>query len=81
MWGWVKDECRYLWSTFHSSEVIIWARAQYILLVVYEALQQIDISAFISDHRLLQIYIFINALMSEWLRRRNAEYNPDGSIR
>jgi hypothetical protein len=81
MWQWIKDEARYLHNTFHSSEVILWARAQYVLLIVYTALQQVDLSALISDHRLLQIYIFANALISESLRRRNAEYNPDGSIK
>jgi hypothetical protein len=81
MWQRVKDELSYLHSTFHSSEVIWWARTQYILLAVYEALQTVDLSAIISDHRLLQIYIFANALASELLRRRGAEYNSDGSMR
>lgn len=81
MWGWIKQEWSYLYGTFHSSETIWWARAQYVFLAVFEALQQIDISAFISDHRLLQCYIFVNAIATEFLRRRNAEYDPDGSIR
>lgn len=81
MWQRVKDEFAYLHGTFHSSEVILWARAQYILLIVYEALQQVDLSLLISDHRLLQGYIFANALISESLRRRNAEYNDDGSLK
>ena len=81
MWQRVKDEASYLHSTFHSSEVIWWARAQYVLLIVYTALQQVDLSAIISDHRLLQFYIFTNAIISESLRRRGAEYNSDGSIR
>ncbi len=81
MWSWIKQEYRYLHSTFHSSEVILWARVQYVLLALYTALQYVDLSQFISDHRLLQIYIFVNALTSELLRRRNAEYDPDGSMR
>lgn len=81
MWTWVKSELSYLHSTFHSSEVILWARAQYVLLAVFTALQSVDISALISDRHILQGYIFANALISEFLRRRNAEYNPDGSIK
>lgn len=81
MWQWIKDEAKLFWNTFHSSEVIIWARAQYILLAVFEALQMVDVSAFISDHRMLQCYIFANGVISELLRRRNAEYNSDGSMR
>jgi hypothetical protein len=79
--AWIKQEYAYIHSTFHSSEVILWARAQYVLLAVYTALQQVDLSAIISDHRLLQFYIFANALVSEFLRRRNAEYHEDGSIK
>jgi len=81
MWQRIKAELGYLHSTFHSSELIWWARAQYVVLIVYTALQSVDLSEIISDHRLLQCYIFVNALISESLRRRNAEYNPDGSIR
>lgn len=81
MWTWIKQEYAYLHGTFHSSEVILWARAQYILLAVYTALQMVDLSALISDRKLLQGYIFANALISELLRRRNAEYNENGSIR
>jgi len=81
MWQWIKDEYAYLHGTFHDSEVILWARAQYILLALYTALQSVDVSQIVSDRHLLQGYIFTNALVSELLRRRKAEYNPDGTLK
>lgn len=75
MWQWIKNEVDYLGG------LIVWARLQYILLIVYTALQQVDLSLFISDQHLLQGYIFINAITSECLRRHNAEYDDSGSIK
>jgi hypothetical protein len=79
--SWLKEKVRYLHGTFHSSEVIWWARIQFVLLVVYQALQVVDLSLFISDHRLFQAYLFVNALVSEYLRRRNATYDENGNIK
>lgn len=62
------------YASFHDSEVILWARLQYVLLAIYTALQSVDVSEFISDHRMLQCYIFANALLTEFLRRRRAEF-------
>lgn len=61
-------------DTFHGSDTIVWARAQFLILgaSAYTAVQGVDMSMFISDKHQLQIYIFANALITELLRRRNA---------
>jgi hypothetical protein len=62
------------WRSFHDSEVILWARLQFLLLALYTALQSVDMSQVISDGHLLQGYMFTNAFVTELLRRRNAEW-------
>lgn len=61
-------------GSFHGSETIIWARCQFLFFCLYTAAQSVDISAFISDHRLLQVYILVNGFLAEALRRRRAEW-------
>lgn len=74
MWEFVKQEWDYFHGSFHGSDTIVWARAQFLLLAAsgYTAVQGVDMSVFISDKHQLQIYIFANALITEMLRRRNA---------
>lgn len=64
-------------ESFHDSEVILWARAQYIFFLVYTGLQVMDVSIFISDKRLLQGYMFMNAIITEATRRRRAEWTGE----
>jgi hypothetical protein len=61
-------------ATFHDSEVILWARIQWIFLAVYTGMQTMDMSAFISDQKLLQLYIGVNAAMTEMLRRNREDW-------
>lgn len=70
---------KYIWfhATFHDSEVILWARVQYLFGLIYAGMQVMDMSLFISDKKLLQLYFFANAMVTEGLRRRNAEWNKD----
>lgn len=74
----IGEQVRGMWGrfheSFHDSEVIVWARLQYVLLGLYTALQSVDMTAFISDHRTLQAYIFINAFATEMLRRRREPF-------
>lgn len=74
----MKQTVRGWWAKFHasfrSSETILWARAQFVLFAVYTALQQVDMTAFISDHRLLQGYILANGIIAELLRRRREDW-------
>lgn len=72
MWQHTQDWWWKFHDSFHGSDTIVWARAQLMLGCAYTAMQGVDISAFVSDHRLLQCYIFANALATEMLRRRNA---------
>lgn len=74
MWQWGKDKVLYLHSTFHDSEVILWARIQWIFLAVYTGTQTMDMSAFISDQKLLQLYIGVNAAVTELLRRNREDW-------
>lgn len=74
MWEFIKGRWIYFHATFHGSDTIVWARAQFLFLAAstYTATQGVDMSVFISDKHQLQIYIFANALITEMLRRRNA---------
>ena len=64
-------------ATFHDSEVLLWARSQYLMLALYQGLQAIDISVFISDRHILQGYIFANAVITEMLRRSREDWKHD----
>lgn len=61
-------------ASFHDSEVILWARSQYLMLAIYTAMQSVDMSSIISDRHLLQGYIFANALVTELLRRNREDW-------
>jgi hypothetical protein len=68
------NKLREFHASFHDSEVILWARSQYLMLAIYTALQSVDMSAIISDRHLLQGYIFANAMVTELLRRSREEW-------
>lgn len=61
-------------ESFHGSEVILWARCQYIFFLVYTGVQVMDMSLFITDKHLLQGYMFMNAIVTEATRRRREEW-------
>lgn len=68
------NQLRKFQATFHDSEVILWARAQFLLLALYQGLQAVDMSEVISDRHLLQGYVFVNAVVTELLRRNREEW-------
>lgn len=72
MWQHTKDWWDKFHASFGGSDTIVWARAQLLLGAAYTGVQGVDMTAFISDHHMLQYYIFANALITELLRRRNA---------
>lgn len=74
MWENIKYYGGRFHASFHNSETILWARIQIILGLIITALQVVDISLFISDKRLLQGYLFANAFITEYLRRRNSDF-------
>jgi hypothetical protein len=47
---------------------------QFVFFAFYTAAQQVDMTAFISDHRLLQCYILVNGFVAELLRRRREDW-------
>jgi hypothetical protein len=62
-------------ASFHDSEVILWARLQFLFFAIYTGLQGADMSAFISDRRLLQLYLIANGVIGEYARRRRAKWD------
>jgi hypothetical protein len=68
------NQLRNFRDTFHGSEVILWARVQFLLGSAYVALQGVDMSVFISDRHLLMGYIFANGLITEMLRRNREDW-------
>ena len=80
MWSWIKDEFAYLHGTFHDSEVIAWSRFQIMIGLVWQGLQGVDVSPIV-DQKYLVWYIIFSNVVNELLRRRKAEFNPDGSIK
>ena len=79
--NWIKEKFWYIHNTFHDSEVILWSRLQVLLGTIWVALQGVDVSPFINDPKYLIYYLIFSNLVNEMLRRRNAEYDEDGSIK
>lgn len=79
--SWLKDECRYLYGTFHSSEVIWWSRIQVAVGTVWVALQGVDVSPVITNPKWLLYWVIFSNLVNEGLRRRRAEYDHNGDIK
>lgn len=77
MMGHFRDVGHRFVASFHDSEVILWARLQYIIFLVYTGLQAVDVSVFISDKRMLQGYILFNAMMTEVMRRHRADFDGE----
>jgi len=61
-------------ASFHSSEVILWARLQFLFFALYTGMQGVDMSAFISDKRLFQLYLLANGVIGEYARRRREDW-------
>jgi len=70
------NQLRNFHASFHDSEVILWARLQFLFGVAFVSLQGVDMSSIISDKHLLAGYIFANGFITETLRRSRAEWTP-----
>lgn len=68
------NQLRKFHGSFHASEIILWARVQFLLGSVLVALQGVDMSVFISDRHMFMIYLFANGLITEMLRRRREDW-------
>lgn len=60
-----------LLDTFHKSSVIWWARIQVLLGIVLTVVLTTDLSPWITSPRLLTIYLIVNGVLTEILRRRH----------
>lgn len=61
-------------ASFKGSETIIWARIQYVFGVMLVAVNSVDFSAIITDRHLLVAYMFVNALVTEAMRRNREDW-------
>lgn len=67
-------------ASFHDSDTLVWARAQFAFLGIYTAMQSVDMSLIIADKHLLQGYIFVNAFVTEMLRRRGEDWKSNVKV-
>lgn len=57
-------------ESFHDSEVILWARIQFIAGAAYAVLSTSDLSPVISNPKYLWGWMMFNSFVTEYLRRR-----------
>lgn len=81
MYSLLKDKIAYLYATFHGSETLVLARFNMAVGSVYAGLQLLDVGSLDIDKKWVTAWIVGNGALQEFLRRRNAEYNDDGSIK
>lgn len=67
-------------ASFHDSDTIVWARAQFVFLGIYTALQSVDMTLIVADKHLLQGYVFINAFITEMLRKRGEDWKTTTKV-
>lgn len=75
MIAWLKQELAYFHATFHDSETILWARLQYVFVLLLTAFNTVDLSPYISDKHLLAAYMLTNALVTELLRKNREDWS------
>lgn len=81
MYSILKDKIAYLYATFHGSETILLARFNMAVGSVYAGLQLLDVSQLDIDKKWVTAWIVGNGVLGEYLRRRGASYDDDGSIK
>lgn len=81
MWPIIKKKYWWFHNTFHDSEVILWSRLQVFIGTGWFAVQGIDVSPILTNPKHLMGYLIFSNFVNEFLRRRNAEYDKDGSIK
>lgn len=67
---------KFYWS-FHNSEVILWARIQFLVGTVWAVLSQTDMSPLITNPKYLTYWLIANGVITELLRRRHADFDRD----
>lgn len=81
MYSILKDKIAYLYSTFHGSETILLARFNMAIGSLYAGAQLIDVGGLDIDKKWVTAWIVGNGALQEYLRRRNASYDDDGSMK
>lgn len=64
---------KFYWS-FHNSEVIMWARIQLFVGVVWTVLSTTDLAPLISNPKYLTYWLILNGVVTEMLRRHKADF-------
>lgn len=78
---WLKQEFALLKGTFHDSSVIVWARLQVLMGIVWLALQGVDLSPLVTNPKYMAYWVIFSNVVNELLRRNGAEYHADGSLK
>lgn len=81
MYSFLRDKIAYLYSTFHGSESILLARFNMALGSIFVVAQGFDVTQLDIDKKYVMAWVVGNGVLTEYLRRRNAEYGDDGSIK
>lgn len=81
MYRLLRDKFADLYSTFHGSETILLARFNAMIGSLYVAVAAMDLSPFDLNPKYVAGWVAFNGFLSEYLRRRNAEFNDDGSMK
>jgi hypothetical protein len=81
MYSYLKDKIVYLYETFHGSETIVLARFNTAAGCLATGLLLLDPNSFGLDPRWVTGWTAANGVLAEYLRRRNASYDDDGSIK
>lgn len=72
--AWTKADFWKLYWSIHNSEVILWARLQFFVGVVWTVLSTTDMAPLISDPKYLTYWLVFNGVVTEMLRRRKADF-------
>lgn len=71
-------------ASFRSSETILWSRLQVaagviggVLLVILQAVLQVDLAPLFTDPRYLVAWLVVSGLLTELLRRHREDWGKD----
>lgn len=70
-WAWYKP----IHDSFHDSEVILWSRLQVLGGAAWFAASTADLTPLVSNPKYVSAWVLFNGVVTEYLRRRNAEFN------
>lgn len=78
---WFRDTYNYLYSTFHGSETILWARLNMALGSAWFACQAADFGPIFNNPKYLTMWIIFSNFVNEMARRRNAQFDEAGKLK